>query len=67
MTWLWFTPLLALVVTWVLGRYNAGPIERDWEMMLTAKGRGADRSARAAGPVRWSGGRERPHRRAQRT
>ena len=41
MTWLWFTPLLALVVTWVLGRYNARAIERDWEMMLTAKGRGA--------------------------
>ena len=29
MTWLWFTPLLALVVTWVLGRYNARAIERD--------------------------------------
>jgi hypothetical protein len=41
MTWLWLTPLLALVVTWVLGRYNARAIERDWEMMLTAKGRGA--------------------------
>ena len=41
MIWLWFTPLLALVVTWVLGRYNARAIERDWEMMLTAKGRGA--------------------------
>jgi hypothetical protein len=41
MTWLWFTPLLALVVTWILGRYNARAIERDWEMMLTAKGRGA--------------------------
>jgi hypothetical protein len=41
MSWLWLTPLLALVVTWVLGRYNARAIERDWEMMLTAKGRGA--------------------------
>ena len=41
MTWLWFTPLLALVVTWILGRYNSRAIERDWEMMLTAKGRGA--------------------------
>jgi len=41
MTWLWVTPLLALVVTWVLGRYNARAVERDWEMMLTAKGRGA--------------------------
>ena len=41
MSWLWLTPLLALVVTWILGRYNARAIERDWEMMLTAKGRGA--------------------------
>ena len=41
MTWLWLTPLLALVVTWILGRYNSRAIERDWEMMLTAKGRGA--------------------------
>jgi len=41
MSWLWVTPLLALVVTWVLGRYNARAVERDWEMMLTAKGRGA--------------------------
>jgi hypothetical protein len=41
MSWLWLTPLLALVVTWVLGRYNARAVERDWEMMLTAKGRGA--------------------------
>jgi hypothetical protein len=41
MSWLWVTPLLALVVTWILGRYNARAIERDWEMMLTAKGRGA--------------------------
>ena len=41
MTWLWLTPLLALVVTWILGRYNARAIESDWEMMLTAKGRGA--------------------------
>jgi hypothetical protein len=41
MSWLWLTPLLALVVTWVLGRYNSRAVERDWEMMLTAKGRGA--------------------------
>ena len=41
MSWLWLAPLLALVVTWVLGRYNARAVERDWEMMLTAKGRGA--------------------------
>src|SRR5205814_8723272 len=33
--------LRALVVTWVLGRYNSRAVERDWEMMLTAKGRGA--------------------------
>ena len=41
MTWLWVAPLVALLVTWVLGRYNARAVERDWEMMLTAKGRGA--------------------------
>ena len=41
MSWLWLTPLFALIVTWVLGRYNARAVERDWEMMLTAKGRGA--------------------------